>query len=75
MSGEIVGDIHVKHSKLKGCELDENMAKTMIDEFPILAIAASFADSPSIFKGLKELTVKESNRLLLIHENLKKVTY
>ena len=42
-----------------------------IDEIPILSVAASFAKGLTIFKGLKELTVKESNRLLLIHENLK----
>jgi len=70
ISGEIVGDIHVKHSKLKGCELDANMSKMMIDEFPILSIAASFADSPSIFRGLEELKIKESNRLKLIKYNL-----
>ena len=44
----------------------------MIDEFPILSIAASFAKSPSIFKGLGELKVKESNRLELIRLNLNK---
>ena len=46
------------------------MAKLMIDEFPILSIAASFANSPSVFKGLKELKIKESNRLELIKYNL-----
>ena len=40
---------------------------------PILSVAASFAIGLTIFKGLKELTVKESNRLLLIHEKLKKI--
>ena len=39
----------------------------MIDEFPILAVAAAFAKSPSIFRGLKELRVKESDRLKLIY--------
>ena len=42
-----------------------------VDEIPILSIAASYARGVSIFKGLEELTVKESNRLLLIHQNLK----
>ena len=42
----------------------------MIDEFPILSIAASFANSPSIFRGLNELRVKESDRLNLISLNL-----
>jgi len=67
---EIVADIEVKSSKLNGCELDAEIAKLMIDEYPILAIAASFASSPSNFKGLKELRVKESDRLELIRLNL-----
>lgn len=67
---EIIADIEVKSSNLIGCELDKNMAHLMIDEYPILAIAASFAKTPSIFKGLKELRVKESNRLELIKINL-----
>lgn len=70
INGEVVGDIHIKHSQLKGCELDKNITKLMIDEFPILSIAASFANSPSIFKGLEELRIKESNRLELIRYNL-----
>jgi len=70
INGEVIGDIQVKSSKLKGCELDKKMAKLMIDEFPILSIAASFASTPSIFKGLEELKVKESNRLELIKYNL-----
>ena len=44
-----------------------------IDEIPILSIAASFANGLTVFKGLKELTVKESNRLQLIYENLKNI--
>ena len=44
----------------------------MIDEYPIISIAASFADSPSIFRGLSELRVKESDRLKLITNNLLK---
>ena len=44
----------------------------MIDEYPILSVAASFADSPSIFRGLSELRLKESNRLELIKTNLLK---
>ena len=40
----------------------------MIDEYPILSIAASFANSPSIFRGLSELRVKESDRLELIKQ-------
>ena len=70
-NNEIVCDIEVTSSVLKGCELGPEFADLMIDEYPIIAIAAAFADSPSIFRGLKELKVKESDRLKLILLNLK----
>jgi len=69
-NNENVCDIEVSTSTLNGCELGAEFADLMIDEYPILAIAASFANSPSIFRGLKELKVKESNRLKLILINL-----
>lgn len=70
LSGEIVADLDVEYSELKGCELDSEMAKLMIDEYPILSIAAAFATTPSLFRGLGELKVKESDRLELIKLNL-----
>ena len=70
VSGEIVADLEVEYSNLVGCELDAEMAKFMIDEYPILSIAAAFAKGTSIFKGLRELKVKESDRLELIRLNL-----
>ena len=69
-NGEVIGDLEIRSSNLKGCELDKDIADLMIDEYPILAIAASFASSPSLFKGLGELKVKESDRLELIRYNL-----
>ena len=70
ISGEQVADISAEYSELKGCELDAEIAKLMIDEYPILSIAAAFAKTPSLFKGLGELKVKESDRLELIRLNL-----
>jgi 3-phosphoshikimate 1-carboxyvinyltransferase len=70
ISGENVADFDVEYSNLVGCELDAEMAKFMIDEYPILSIAAAFAKGTSIFRGLKELRVKESDRLELIRLNL-----
>ena len=70
-NNENICDITVTSSRLNGCELGPEFADLMIDEFPILAVAASFANSPSIFRGLKELRVKESDRLKLILLNLK----
>tara|TARA_B100000963_G_scaffold360779_1_gene393077 strand:+ start:1976 stop:3274 length:1299 start_codon:yes stop_codon:yes gene_type:complete len=70
-NNEQVCDIVVYSSDLNGCELGSEFADLMIDEYPILAVAASFANTPSIFRGLKELRVKESDRLNLIMMNLK----
>ncbi len=67
---EEICDIEVHSSNLHGCELGPDMADLMIDEYPILSVAASFATSPSIFRGLNELRVKESDRLNLILQNL-----
>ena len=72
LSGEIVADIDVESSNLVGCELNPEIAKLMIDEYPILSIAAAFAEGPSLFRGLAELKVKESDRLELIRLNLTK---
>ena len=69
-NNERVCDIEVITSNLNGCELGSEMADLMIDEYPILAVAAAFANSPSVFRGLKELRVKESDRLKLIVSNL-----
>ena len=70
-NNELICDIEVVSSDLYGCELGPEFADLMIDEYPILAVAASFANSPSVFRGLKELRVKESDRLKLILLNLK----
>ncbi len=71
---ELIVDLKINQNKiLKSTTLTPEEIPLQIDEIPILSIAASFAKGLTIFKGLKELTVKESNRLLLIHENLKRI--
>ena len=70
-NNENICDIEVVSSDLNGCDLGPEFADLMIDEYPILAIAAAFANSPSVFRGLQELKVKESDRLKLILLNLK----
>jgi 3-phosphoshikimate 1-carboxyvinyltransferase len=72
LAGEKVADIIVEYSKLKAVEVPASRAPIMIDEYPILAIAASFADGITKMNGLAELKVKESNRLLMIATNLQK---
>ncbi len=71
---ELVADLKIEQSKrLSSITLESEDIPLQIDEIPILSVVASFANGLTVFKGLKELTVKESNRLLLIHENLKKI--
>ncbi len=70
INNEDIADLNVQYSQLNGCELNSDMAKLMIDEYPILSVAAAFANSSSIFRGLNELKVKESDRLELIRSNL-----
>jgi 3-phosphoshikimate 1-carboxyvinyltransferase len=61
--GEEVADLRVRASALQGVEVPATRAPAMIDEYPILAIAASFAKGVTRMRGLKELRVKESDRL------------
>jgi 3-phosphoshikimate 1-carboxyvinyltransferase len=61
--GEEVADLRVRGSSLKGVEVPAARAPSMIDEYPILAVAAAYADGVTTMRGLKELRVKESDRL------------
>ena len=61
--GEEVADLRVRASALNGVDVPPERAPSMIDEYPILAVAASFAEGVTRMRGLKELRVKESDRL------------
>jgi 3-phosphoshikimate 1-carboxyvinyltransferase len=61
--GEDVADLRVRGSALRGVTVPPERAPSMIDEYPVLAIAASFAEGTTRMRGLKELRVKESDRL------------
>ena len=63
VGGEPVADLHVRHSRLRGIEVDPAIAPSMIDEFPILFVAAAMAEGTTTTSGLEELRVKESDRL------------
>ena len=69
--GEVVGDIEVKSSNLKATIVPEKMAPRLIDEYPILFIAACFAKGTSKFNGIEELRVKESDRIKSMEDGLK----
>jgi 3-phosphoshikimate 1-carboxyvinyltransferase len=68
--GEAIGDLCVRHSALKGVEVPPERAPSMIDEYPVLAVAASFAEGRTIMRGLEELRVKESDRLAAVAAGL-----
>ena len=70
VAGEKVADILVVSSQLKGVTVPAARAPSMIDEYPILAVAAAFAEGTTVMHGLSELRVKESDRLSAIIESL-----
>ncbi|WP_156842108.1 3-phosphoshikimate 1-carboxyvinyltransferase [Novosphingobium aquimarinum] len=63
VGGEPVADLVVRHSSLRGIEVDPALAPSMIDEFPVLFVAAALAEGRTVTRGLDELRVKESDRL------------
>jgi 3-phosphoshikimate 1-carboxyvinyltransferase len=69
--GERIGDLVVKASALKGVDVPPQRAPSMIDEYPILSVAAAFAEGRTVMHGLHELRVKESDRLSAIANGLK----
>ena len=69
--GEEVADLRIRTSVLKGVDVPPERAPSMIDEYPVLAVAASFAEGITRMRGLKELRVKESDRLVATAEMLR----
>ena len=69
--GEGVADLTARFSALKGIEVPPERAPSMIDEYPILAVIAAFAEGRTVMRGLKELRVKESDRLAAMARGLK----
>lgn len=72
-TSEPTADIEVKGTQLRGIEVPQEWVVDAIDEFPILFVAASCAKGRTIFKGLHELRVKESDRIAAMSEGLKKL--
>jgi 3-phosphoshikimate 1-carboxyvinyltransferase len=69
--GETVADIRVRGGALQGVDVPAERAPSMIDEYPVLAVAAAFATGETRMRGLQELRVKESDRLAAVAEGLK----
>ena len=73
VAGEPVADLRVKHSNLKACTIGGSLIPRLIDEIPILAVAAAFAEGTTIIKDAAELRVKESDRLAAMATELNKM--
>ena len=73
VGGEPVGDLIVTASALRGAEPDPARAPSMIDEYPVAFIAAALAQGRSVFRGLEELRVKESDRIATMAEGLRAI--
>lgn len=73
VAGEPVADLRVKHSNLKACTLCGSIIPRLIDEIPILAVAAAFAEGTTVIKDAAELRVKESDRLAAMATELTKM--
>jgi 3-phosphoshikimate 1-carboxyvinyltransferase len=70
-AGEPVGYVRARHSPLKGVAVDEGLIPLMVDEVPVLAAAAAWAEGETFIPGLSELRVKESDRVAAIAQNLR----
>ena len=68
--GEPVADITVKTSSLHGCTIEGDMIPKLIDEIPVIAVMAAFANGTTIIRDAEELKVKESNRIDVMVNNL-----
>ena len=75
ISGEEVGSITAEYSKLKGVNIPSKLSAMLIDEYPILSIAACQAKGKTVMKGLDELRHKESDRINSIVTNFKKIGF
>lgn len=73
ISGEPVGDIYVTSSSLKGVEIKGDVIPMAIDELPVIAVAAAFAEGTTKIRGAKELRVKESDRIRTMADSLRKL--
>lgn len=73
VTGEPVADLRVKASKLKGCTIEGDIIPRLIDEIPIIAVAATCAEGTTRIKDAAELRVKESDRLAVMARELTKM--
>jgi 3-phosphoshikimate 1-carboxyvinyltransferase len=70
MGGEPVADVRVRYASLKGIDIPATEVPLAIDEFPVLFIAATFAEGRTTLRGAEELRVKESDRIQVMADGL-----
>jgi 3-phosphoshikimate 1-carboxyvinyltransferase len=73
VAGEPVADLRVRYRPLEACEIGGNMIPRLIDEIPILAVAAAFAKGTTVIRDAAELRVKESDRLAVMAAQLSRL--
>ena len=73
VNNEVTATINAEYSKLKGTSVPSERAPRMIDEYPILSMAAACAEGRTIMNGISELRVKESDRIKIVSNGLNKV--
>jgi 3-phosphoshikimate 1-carboxyvinyltransferase len=74
LGGEPVADLHVRHAQLRGIAIGPDVALRAIDEIPVLAVAAAFAQGETKISGVRELRTKESDRIAAIERLLNAVS-
>ena len=73
VGGEPVADLRVRGSVLRGIEVSPDIVPSMVDEFPVLFVAAALAEGRTVTRGLEELRVKESDRIAVMAEGLRAI--
>jgi 3-phosphoshikimate 1-carboxyvinyltransferase len=73
VGGESVADLRVRGSILKGIHVSPDVVPSMVDEFPVLFVAAALAEGRTVTRGLEELRVKESDRIAVMAEGLRAI--
>ncbi|HAJ62564.1 MAG TPA: 3-phosphoshikimate 1-carboxyvinyltransferase [Cyanobacteria bacterium UBA8543] len=73
VAGEPVADLRVRYGRLKGCQIAGDLIPRLIDEIPILAVAAIFAEGTTVIRDAAELRVKESDRIAVMASQLNRM--
>jgi len=73
IAGEPVADLRVRHGRLKGCQIGGDLIPRLIDEIPVLAVAAVFAEGTTVIRDAAELRVKESDRIAVMASQLNRM--